>query len=161
MLAVPLVRFALIRMPVSEPWSPDSAVPSVSVTGIVTAAGRADVSVAVTVTDEPSRTGLGLADSDTAGMTAASSSSSMVTRTDDGVPAVTFAGRFAVSSATVNVSLSVSSSLHGEDDPGRVRQAARGDLDAVGHHVVVLRLSRAPCLRQRDRHPGPAAPTTA
>ena len=64
-------------------------------------------SVAVIVTLSPAVTGWrGEADSDTVGV----SSSSMVTATEVGTPATTVPGRFAVSSATVKVSSSMSSS---------------------------------------------------
>ena len=58
---VPVVWPAAIGIPVSVPWSPDSAVPDVTVTGIVTAGPAAD-RVAVTMTLVPSLTGFGEAD---------------------------------------------------------------------------------------------------
>ena len=67
---VPLVAPELIVMLVSVPWSPDSAVPSVNVTGMFTALDSGDDSVAVTVTDEPSGTGFGEAESETVGTAA-------------------------------------------------------------------------------------------
>ena len=67
---VPLVAPELIAMLVSVPWSPDSAEPSVNVTGMATLPDSADDSVAVTVTDEPSGTGFGEAARETAGTAA-------------------------------------------------------------------------------------------
>ena len=67
---VPVVEPALTVMLVSVPISPDSAVFGVAVaidTGIVTALAGADDRVAVTVTDVPSSTGFGAAESDTVG----------------------------------------------------------------------------------------------
>jgi hypothetical protein len=59
--AVPVVAPAVNAMSVSVPWSPGSAVPAVTVTGIV-AAGPCPDRVAVTVTLVPSLTGFGDAD---------------------------------------------------------------------------------------------------
>ena len=50
----------------SDPWSPSSDVPRVTVSGTVTASDSAFASVARTVTGEPSPTGFGVAESDTA-----------------------------------------------------------------------------------------------
>ena len=74
----------------------------------MTSAWSADDSVAVTVTDEPSVTGFGAADSDTEGVDGGVVVSVIVTSTEPGLPAVTDDGR--VPSATVNVSSSRSSS---------------------------------------------------
>ena len=68
---VPLVELAAIVMLASGPWSSGSAVSFVSVSGIVTLLDRARDSVAVTVTDEPSSTRFGEAESDTVGGTCA------------------------------------------------------------------------------------------
>ena len=64
---VPVVEPLLIVMPESEPKSPDSAVPAVSVSGIVTLLPSAPDSRAVTVTRSPSSTGFGDADRLTVG----------------------------------------------------------------------------------------------
>ena len=63
---VPLLAPPAMVMDDSVPWSPDSAVPGVTVTGTATALDRVLESVAVTVTEAPSSTGFGDADSDTA-----------------------------------------------------------------------------------------------
>ena len=87
--------------------SPASDVSCRTTTGISINSGSASDSVAVTVTDEPSDTGFGAAESHTAGEP---SSSWIVICTELAVPAVTDDGRLTVSSATVNVSLSSSAS---------------------------------------------------
>ena len=92
----------------SVPKSPVSAVPAVSVSGIVKFVACVFESVAVTVTSAPSPTGFGAADSDTVGP--ATPLSSMVTVTEAVSPAVCPIGRLAVFSATVNVSSMVSAS---------------------------------------------------
>ncbi|MCY3594324.1 MAG: hypothetical protein OXH01_03690 [Bacteroidetes bacterium] len=74
---VPLVEPALIAMPDSELKSPDSAVPAVSVSGIVLSLDSAADSVAVTVTEEPSFTGFGETVSHTIGVVPPSSNSQM------------------------------------------------------------------------------------
>ena len=71
---------------------------------MATSAWSAAVSVAVTVTDEPSVTGFGDADNDTEGVVV----SVIVTVTEVGLPDTTDDGR--VPSATVNVSSRVSAS---------------------------------------------------
>ena len=67
MVPVPVVAPEAMVMLVSVPWSVGSAESSVSVTGITTWLDSARDSLAVTVTLEPSLTGFGEADSDTAG----------------------------------------------------------------------------------------------
>ena len=71
MVPVPVVAPAVMLMLVSVPWSSGSAVPSVMVMGMVTAPLWAADRVAVTVTLEPSSTGLGEADRDTVSSTCA------------------------------------------------------------------------------------------
>ena len=51
-----------MAMPANAPKSPGSAVPAVSVSGIVTPFGNVPDSRAVTVADPPSSTGLGATD---------------------------------------------------------------------------------------------------
>ena len=75
-LPVPPVEPPAIVMLASAPKSPDSAVPAVTETGIVTAPASADDSRAVTVTAPPSSTGFGEADSDTVGVGGVGPSSS-------------------------------------------------------------------------------------
>ena len=70
MVPVLLVAPAAIVMLASVPWSAGSAVPSVIVSGIVTAPASAWDSLAVTVTLDPSATGFGEADRVTAGSAA-------------------------------------------------------------------------------------------
>ena len=103
---VPVVRPPLIVIDESVPWSPDSDVLRVTVSGIVTPPGNAADNLAVTVTEEPSSTGFGEADRLTNGGGTSSSSSAILTGTEDGLPARTDEGR--LPSATVNVSSSVS-----------------------------------------------------
>ena len=105
---VPVVDPDETVIPDSVPKSPVSAVPAVSVSGIVTFADSDAESVAVTVTSAPSPTGFGNADSDTVGP--ATPLSMMVTTTEGVSPAMCPAGRLAVFSATVNVSSAVSAS---------------------------------------------------
>ena len=64
---MPVVEAAAMVMLSSRPWSSGSAVPAVSVSGIVTSSASASESVAVTVTGLPSSTGLGDADRLTVG----------------------------------------------------------------------------------------------
>ena len=64
---VPVDEPARIVMDGSEPKSSASAVPAVSVSGIVTSAASVSDSRAVTVTEEPSSTGFGDAESRTLG----------------------------------------------------------------------------------------------
>ena len=106
---VPVVSPAAIVMEVSDPTSSDSAAfgePVETVTGMLRALECGVDSVAVTVTGDPSSTGLGEAESETDDRTA--SSSWIVTCTELGVPAES--GDGSVPSATVNVSWSASSS---------------------------------------------------
>ena len=108
-LPVPVLEPESIVMLASVPKSPDSAVPAVTVSGIVTAFDSTDDSRAVTVTALPSSTGFGEADSRTVGVGGAVPSPSRIrTVTEDGLPARTDAGR--LPSATVNVSSSASAS---------------------------------------------------
>ena len=101
---VALVAPEAIVMEDSEPWSPASAVPRVRLSGTVTALVSAADSVAVTVTGDPSATGFGDADSDTA-----VSSSSIVISTEDCAPTSTsIVGSRPI--ATVKVSSSGSAS---------------------------------------------------
>ena len=86
---------------------------------MVTEAGSAAESVTVTVTLSPAFTGLrGETDRSTAGL-----SSSMVRATEVVAPAAMVDGRFAVSTATVNVSSSMSSSWRGPGARPTCRQA--------------------------------------
>ena len=105
---VPDVRPPPIVMLANDPKSPDSAVPALSVSGIVTLFDNASDNRAVTVTGCPSSTGFGEADRLTLGGSGAPSPSRIVTSTDAGLPAVTSPGR--LPSPTVNVSCSASAS---------------------------------------------------
>ena len=106
--------------------SSNSPVPMARFHPTVTASPSASERVAVSVTVPPSVTVVGETESDTLGSTSwlqvlvGSSSSSMVTVTDVGEPAVRVwsepelgVGKFAVSSVTVRVSSSVSASCTG------------------------------------------------
>ena len=104
----PVVCPPVIVMLASDPKSPGSAVPGASTSGIVTSSDNASDSRAVTLTDRPSSTGFGDADSLTVGGSGSSSSSRIVTSTNDGSPAITSGGN--TPSDTVNVSWSVSAS---------------------------------------------------
>ena len=104
----PVVCPPVIVMLASEPKSPGSAVPVSSTRGTVTSSVNASDSRALTVTDRPSSTGFGDADSLTVGGGGSSSSSRIVTSTNAGSPAVTSGGN--APSDTVNVSSSTSAS---------------------------------------------------
>ena len=114
----PTVCPPVIVMLASAPKSPGSAVPAASTSGIVTSSANASESRALTVTERPSSTGFGDADSLTVGGGGSSSSSRIVTSTNDGSPAVTSGGN--VPSDTVNVSWSVSASTTVEIVPAPV-----------------------------------------
>ena len=139
-----------------------------SVSGIVTAPGSAAESVAVTVTLSPGRTGLrGETESSTVGV----SSSSMVTATEAGEPGATVDGRFAVSSATVNVSSSVSPSWRVAMRPvpavapapmrmfASVPRSSASALPRVTVSGIVTARGSVRGERRRNRHALPPPPT--
>ena len=66
-VAVPAVELALMAIDESVPWSPDSDVFRATDTGIVTVLESASDSLAVTVTESPSVTVVGAAESVTVG----------------------------------------------------------------------------------------------